>query len=263
MRIIVISPHGDDSTLHAGGWIAQRARAGDEVTILRVTNDEKDSFSGDIAGTVRANREEADEAARILGATRFVSFDYRDCEMDPLDETEMRGRMVRLFRELKPDLVMGYDPWGPYEENPDHLKCARAMDDACWSSNHPHFYPEQLRAGLERHCIVRRAYFSRAMHAVNRVTDIGDVMDLKIRAMQAHRTMSLSMLTNFREQVAAAKITLPALQRITDAAEFAAETIRARARRVGAMHGVEYAEVFRFAEFDATNPLVAHFAALG
>ncbi len=262
MRVLVISPHGDDSTIHAGGWIAQRTEAGDEVTILRVTNDEKDSFSGDIAATVAANRAEAEAAAAVLGAG-FLSFDYRDCEMDPLDETELRGRMVRVFREFRPDVVMGYDPWGPYEENPDHLKCARAMDDACWSANYPHFYPEQLAAGLSRHCVARRAYFSRTQHGANRVIDISSTLDRKIAAMQAHRTMSAAILQNTKELALAAGLDLPALQRIDDPGAFAREFILARSRRVGEPHGLAYAEAFRFAEFDATNPLVAHFQALG
>ncbi len=250
MRVLVISPHGDDSTIHAGGWIAQRTEAGDEVTILRVTNDEKDSFSGDIAATVAANRAEAEAAAAVLGAG-FLSFDYRDCEMDPLDETELRGRMVRVFREFRPDVVMGYDPWGPYEENPDHLKCARAMD------------PEQLAAGLSRHCVARRAYFSRTQHGANRVIDISSTLDRKIAAMQAHRTMSAAILQNTKELALAAGLDLPALQRIDDPGAFAREFILARSRRVGEPHGLAYAEAFRFAEFDATNPLVAHFQALG
>jgi LmbE family N-acetylglucosaminyl deacetylase len=184
MRIIVPSPHGDDSTIHAGGWVVQQARAGHEVTIVRITNDEKDSFSGDIPTTVRANRDEAEAAAAILGAS-FRSFEYRDCEMDPLDETELRGRLVGVFREIRPDLVMGFDPRGAYEENPDHLKCARAMDDACWSANYPHSYPEQLRGGLAPHCVARRAYFSRSRHGVNRAFDIDDVLDIKIQAMHS------------------------------------------------------------------------------
>ncbi len=81
--------------------------------------------AGDIVATAAVNRADA-EAAAILDAG-FLSLDYRYCEMDSLDEAELRGRMVRVCREFRPDLVMSYDAWGRYEENPDHLKCAWAM----------------------------------------------------------------------------------------------------------------------------------------
>ena len=262
MRVMVISPHGDDFTIFAGGLIALYAREGHQIDIVRVTNDEKDSFSGDIPATVEANTVEAEEAASILGARRLIHLGYRDCELDPVDETELRGRLVRLFREHRPDLVIGFDPWSPVEENPDHLKCARALDDGCWSANYPHFYPEQLRGGLQRHCIARRAYFSRGLQGVNRFVDIAPVLDIKIHAMQAHRTMARAIMDNLKDLVAAVDLKVPALAAIADPTQFAPEFIKARARRIGSRGEMEYAEAFRFEEFDEKNVLIEHFLSL-
>lgn len=262
MRAIVISPHGDDFTIFAGGLIALYCREGHEVTIVRVTNDEKDCFSGDVAATVEANRAEAEEAAALLGVRDVVHLGYRDCELDPLDETEMRGRLVGLFRERRPDLVIGFDPWAPFEENPDHLKCARVMDDACWAANYPHFYAQQLRSGLRTHAIGRRAYFARSLERVNRYVDISDVLAVKVRAMQAHRTMSAAILRNLRDVSRAAGLSVPFLERDVDLARFSEEFILARAAHAGRSGGLDYAEAFRFAEFDETNAVVAHLLTL-
>jgi len=43
---------------------------------------------------------------------------YRNHRMDDLARTEIRARLIFLFRLLKIDTVFSYDPWGHYEENP-------------------------------------------------------------------------------------------------------------------------------------------------
>ncbi len=50
--------------------------------------------------------------------------------MDNVSIQELRGRLIYLFRLLKVDTIVSYDPWGHYEENPDHYITARAVESA-------------------------------------------------------------------------------------------------------------------------------------
>ena len=56
------------------------------------------------------------------------------------------------------DTVICWDPWEHYEENPDHIATAHAVEAARWMAGMRTDYPEQLDAGLTPHspgkCII-------------------------------------------------------------------------------------------------------------
>ncbi|HWB96173.1 MAG TPA: PIG-L family deacetylase, partial [Bryobacteraceae bacterium] len=71
-KLVVISPHGDDFVIYAGGTIAKMAAAGDEIYLVRVTNDEKHSMGISTEETrVRATAE-VEKAAKILGIREVI-----------------------------------------------------------------------------------------------------------------------------------------------------------------------------------------------
>ena len=81
--------------------------------------------------------------------------------MDDLARTEIRARLIFLFRLLKVDTVFSYDPWGHYEENPDHYVTAQAVEAACWMSGGHLDMPEHFAAGLKPHSVSEKYYFAR------------------------------------------------------------------------------------------------------
>jgi len=50
--------------------------------------------------------------------------------MASISQQELIGRLIFLFRLLKANTLVSYDPWGHYEENPDHYVTARAVEAA-------------------------------------------------------------------------------------------------------------------------------------
>ena len=81
--------------------------------------------------------------------------------MDEVSIQEIKARLIFLFRLLKVDTLICYDPWGHYEENPDHYVTARAVEAARWMAAGRRDYPEHLEAGLEPHAVQERYYFAR------------------------------------------------------------------------------------------------------
>jgi len=212
--VIAVSPHADDVTIFCGGTVAKFAREGCPVHIIRVTNDEKDSLDLSKEETIAVNAREAEKAAKILGVERMHDFGYINDEMDPLSEVEISDRFVRLFRELKPHTVISFDPWGLYEENPDHVKTAVAVDDACWQcAGHLH-HEEHIRDGLQPHTIAQRLYFARKLPEVNHIVDITDTIDAKIEAVCAHTTMMINMMHTIKAKLAANRLRISALDTI-------------------------------------------------
>ena len=100
--------------------------------------------------------------------------------LDAVSPLELRLRLIFLFRLLKVDTVVCYDPWAHYEENPDHYVTASAVEAACWMAGMAKDYPEHLDAGLSPHSVTRKYYFARGPQYVNRVVDTSDFMDRKI-----------------------------------------------------------------------------------
>jgi len=104
---------------------------------------------------------------------------YRNHRMDDLSPTEIRARLIFLFRLLRVDTIFSYDPWGHYEENPDHYVTAQAVEAACWMSGGHLDMPEHFAAGLKPHSVSEKYYFARGPQLVNRVVDIGPTFETK------------------------------------------------------------------------------------
>ena len=147
--LALITPHLDDGPIFAGGTIAKLLREGYTGYFIRTSNDEKDSFDLSLGETVLANERDTAEMIRVLGLAKSFDLSYRNHRMDDIAPTELRARLIFLFRLLKVDTVFSYDPWGHYEENPDHYVTAHAVEAACWMSGGKLDLPGTFRRRLE------------------------------------------------------------------------------------------------------------------
>jgi len=102
--------------------------------------------------------------------------------MDNISIQELRGRLIFLFRMLKVDTVVSYDPWGHYEENPDHYVTASAVESACWMAGGRLDYPEHMDAGIKPHSVREKYYYARGPQLVNRIVDISETIDQKVES---------------------------------------------------------------------------------
>ncbi|MFM1723663.1 N-acetyl-1-D-myo-inositol-2-amino-2-deoxy-alpha-D-glucopyranoside deacetylase [Rhodococcus sp. PAM 2766] len=147
--ILFVHAHPDDETLTTGGTIARCAAEGAEVTVLTCTLGEEGEVIGDQwAGLVADAADqlggyrilELTAALRALGASgpRFLggAGRWRDSGMagtpsarNPrafvnADPDEAVGAIVAVIRELRPHVVVTYDPIGGYG-HPDHVQAHR------------------------------------------------------------------------------------------------------------------------------------------
>jgi LmbE family N-acetylglucosaminyl deacetylase len=122
---------------------------------------------------------------KTIGLKKSYDLGYRNHRLDDVSRTELRGRLIFLFRLLKVDTVFSYDPWGHYEENPDHYVTAQAVEAACWMASGALDFPEQFDAGLKPHAVAEKYYFARGPQQVNRVVDISGFLPQKIAAIES------------------------------------------------------------------------------
>lgn len=240
--LALVTPHLDDGPIFAGGTLAKLLREGYTGFFIRTSNDEKDSYKLTLGETVLANEKDTAQFVQAAGLKQAFDLSYRNHRMDDVARSELRSRLIFLFRLLKVDTVLSYDPWGHYEENPDHYVTARAVEAACWMSGGNLDLPEHFAAGLKPHSVSEKYYFARGPQLVNRVVDIGPTLSAKVEAIRSCKTMIDHMMKDLNDSLADRKLRLPELS----ADEYIKAAFVARDRKIGTRHGLEYAEEFHY-----------------
>lgn len=159
-RLLAILAHPDDESFAIGGTLARYAAEGVDVHVAIATDGVAGSvvegFEGSLQQLVAVRMKELEEATAILGVT-LHRFCYRDSGYigDPAnnhpdafiqaDQHEAVGRVVRLIREIRPQVIITHDETGGYF-HPDHIQCWKITVPAFHAAGDPAQYPE---LGLE------------------------------------------------------------------------------------------------------------------
>jgi LmbE family N-acetylglucosaminyl deacetylase len=257
--LAAIQPHTDDIPIFAGGTVAKLVAEGYTGYLIRTTNDEMVGAGGP-GQRVLDNERDTEAVAKALGLQKVLDFGYRNHQMDEISRLEMRERLIYLIRLLKIDTIVCYDPWGIYEENPDHYVTAQVVEASCWMAGQDHDYPEHFEAGLQPHAVKEKYYFARGPQIVNRVVDISPWIDRKVEANLANKTQGPcgDNGARLRAKLAAQKLKLPLLGGDDDAAsreyiknvvlDFDSPYQRGipSDRELGRKYGLEWAEAFHY-----------------
>tara|TARA_Y100001972_G_scaffold70095_1_gene85426 strand:+ start:11356 stop:12363 length:1008 start_codon:yes stop_codon:yes gene_type:complete len=183
--LAAIQPHCDDIAFFAAGTVAKLIDEGYTGYMIRTSNDDAAGMGSSIGERVYNNEIGTEASAKALGLKKVYNLGYRNHRMDEYNIQEIKGRLIFLFRLLKVDTIVCYDPYGAYEENPDHYITARAVEAASWMAGMGTDYPEQLEA-VDRHGVSEKYYFARGPQLVNRVVDISNYIDKKVEANTAN-----------------------------------------------------------------------------
>ena len=247
--LAAIQPHADDIPLFAAGTVAKLLDEGYTGHLIRVTNDDS-AGAGPVGTVVRANEDDNNAVARALGLKSVFNLNYPNHNMDGTSRPELRGRLIFLFRLLKIDTVISYDPWAHYEENPDHYVTASAVEAAAWMAAGDKDYPEHFAAGLKPHGVREKYYFARFDQRVNRVVDITSTADRKIEVNLVNVTQGPAGTNGARLRKALAEKgqSLPVLggDDATANREYIRQFVLSRDAEIGSRYGLKYAEQFHY-----------------
>lgn len=151
-RLLFALAHPDDEAFGSGGLITKYVKEGVEVYYALGTDGAKGTIAPEFLekyGSVRATRlAEMDCAAKTLGFKDVFHLGYGDSGMmgsadndDPAclwqaDETEVTAKLVKIMREIRPEVVVTFDPYGGYG-HPDHIFMHRVTTRAFHAANDP------------------------------------------------------------------------------------------------------------------------------
>ena len=247
--LAAIQPHADDIPIFAGGTVAKLMNEGYTGYLIRTTNDDM-AGRGTNAETALANERDVQELVRVMGFQREFGLNYSNHEMDGISKPELRSRLIFLIRLLKIDTIVCYDPWGTYEENPDHYVTAQCVEAACWMAGMDKDYPEHFAAGLKPHSVREKYYFARGPQLVNRVVDIGSYVEKKIDANLVNKAQGPAGEngSRLRASLRAKGMRLAVLgnDERTANREYIREFVLARDRETGSKYGLKYAEAYHY-----------------
>ncbi len=244
-----IQPHADDIPLFAGGLVLKLIQEGYTGYLIRITNDDH-TGPGTVGEGVLANERDNLAVAKAFGMKKAYDLYYRNHMLDSVSPLELRLRLIFLFRLLKVDTVVGYDPWAHYEENPDHYVAASAVEAACWMAGMAKDYPEHFDAGLSPHSVLEKYYFARGPQYVNLVVDIGDFMDRKIsiNVLNGAQGPAGQQGAQLRRRLTAQGLRLPLLGDDDDTAnrQYTRQFVLDRDAETGKRFGLTYGEAYHY-----------------
>lgn len=222
--VLGVAAHPDDLDFSASASIAKFIQEGAKAYYLILTDggsgSEDRSMTPEKLQKIR--QEEQRKAGKILGLTDVFFCNYRDGTLQ--NTLEVKKEVVRIIRQVKPDVVITMDPSVLYSakngfiNHPDHRAAGQAALDAVFPLARDHMsFPELLEEGLEPHKVPTMLLMN--FNDYNFAVNVSDTLELKFKGLEAHA----SQVSNI-EQVKA---------RFSE-----------RAAQLGSRYGYTYAETF-------------------
>lgn len=187
---MAIVAHPDDIEYSCSGTLARWALAGAKTYYVLCTSGDVGIATAGMTKTRAAEirEEEQRNAAAIAGASEVVFLREPDGMLQAT--LELRKKLVREIRRLRPEVVICSDPTvvlasSDYINYPDHRAAGMAALDAVFpAAGQPNLFEELESEGVKAHK-VRKVYVNSWEHA-DHFINISETMDVKIAALKAH-----------------------------------------------------------------------------
>jgi len=227
-RVLAIGAHPDDVEFGCGATLAKWAAAGSDIALLVLTDGSKGSWDPDtdIDELVHVRRAEQRSAADALGIDAVHFLEAVDGELD--HDPKMRERVCEVIRAIRPNTVLGHDPWKRYRLHPDHFHAGQLTIDGVVAARDPHFFPGAGSAHRPDRLLLFEA------EVIDHVEDVSPSLDAKIAALFAHRSQWRSTMG----------IEPDSPEADAQASEFV-RRVRDEAATAGALAGLALGEAFK------------------
>ncbi len=182
-RVLAVGAHPDDIEFGCGATLATWTRAGTHVELVVLTDGSKGTWdpAADIAELVATRQQEQRAAAETLGARAVHFFGAVDGELEA--DAAARRRLCVLVRAIRPDVVLGHDPWKQYRLHPDHRRAGELVIDGIVAARDPFFFPD---AGSPHRPAALLLFEAQVVDHVEAVDD--EAVARKIAALLCHRS---------------------------------------------------------------------------
>jgi LmbE family N-acetylglucosaminyl deacetylase len=221
LKLMAVFAHPDDEAFGTGGTLTRYAAEGHDVYLVTATRGEAGQIvEPDLATSANlpyVREQELRCACQIYGVNPPRFLDYQDGQLPIVNQGQAVGRLVRLIRDLKPQVLITFGPDGIYGHY-DHIAVYRWATIAVDLAADPDCFPEQQANACQTHQ-VSKVYFrtlpeeqvaamveeegkpaavmmdgvpfyfaGRRDDEITTVIDVSDYVESKLRGIQCHAT---------------------------------------------------------------------------
>ena len=232
LDILAIGAHPDDVELGCGATLAKEIANGKIVGIIDLTRGELGT-----RGTAETRNEESKNAAKILGVPLRVNMNFADGFF--VNDKKHQLEVIKLIRKYQPDIVLCN---AVEDRHIDHGKGSKLVSEACFLSG-------LIKVETKENNDIQEPWRPKQVYHYMQwknlepdfVVDVSGFMDKKMESVLAYKTQ-------FYDATSKAPETPISSKNFTD-------SIKYRARDLGRLVGVEYAEGFNVERYVAVDSL--------
>lgn len=232
LDVLAIGAHPDDVELSCSGVLAKEVSKGKKVGILDLTQGELGTRG---SGEIRLK--EAAKAAKILGVHVRENLGFRDAFF--INDEVHQFRIIEMIRKYRPSIVLCN---AVEDRHIDHAKAAKLTSDACYLSGLPKI--ETFLDGKPQEAWRPKQVFHYIQWKELQpdfVVDITGFIEKKVASVLAYESQFYNEKSN---EPSTPISNLNFLESVTY-----------RAKNLGRIVGVDYAEGFTLANFPAVDSI--------
>ena len=157
--LLAVFAHPDDETFSIGATLARCHAEGVRTALFTATDGEAGRATGtpvrDRAELAQLRRRELLGACGVLGVDRIFTPGYPDGGLAALPADDLVAHIVRIIRDVRPEVVVTFGPEGAPNRHADHRAISRAATAAFFQAGIRTEHPTE---GAPFRC--RRLYFT-------------------------------------------------------------------------------------------------------
>lgn len=185
-RAMVVFAHSDDAEFTCGGTVAKWAEAGCAICYVVASDGSKggDALAMDDAALRDLREVEQRAAADLLGVAEVVFLRHPDGDLAAVPG--LREQLVAAIRRWRPEVLLTWDAWRPYQLHPDHRAVGLAAVEAVLVAANPRALPGLVAEGLSAHRVPEVYLFGTDYPDVR--VNVRDTFGRKLEAVSLHRS---------------------------------------------------------------------------
>ncbi len=151
LSLLAVFAHPEDESFGPAGTLAKYASEGVDVSLAMATREATPSaieLKSWQAGEVALPSRDRMCSCRASGVRRVCVLDSRPGELAKLDPEMIEGQLVRLIREIQPQVIITFGPEGLLSRDGDHAIINRAVTRAFRDAGSASKFEQHFHEGL-------------------------------------------------------------------------------------------------------------------
>lgn len=203
LRLLCVTAHPDDEAGNFGGSLALYHDRGIETHVICLTPGQAATNRGGARSDqelATLRRKEFAASCAILKVTHCEVLDYADAHLHRIDLYSVVADLTARIRKIRPQVVASFGPDGGVTGHPDNAMAGVFTSLAFEWAGRTNVFPEQLKDSVKPYLAQKLYYSTAGIVLPNRqptapppstcVIEIGDYLEIKIKAFQAHSSQS-------------------------------------------------------------------------